>query len=351
MKVYIDLEHLKSLANNMDKEVLKLIRENFDIYYCFDEKDIKKEKRQKIQKIENWQKNLSEGRNNKSIKYNSEIPTFHSAQSPNPEYQDFLQTVFLKNCDSLPKGVLSSEIGKELYTFRNLLIEGKCVPAKFYYTRPDEGKTVAQRWDIVSKNVSPCTDIIINDRYLFAESDIDYDNNSYKLIEELSKQSVGQCINIVIITREKYYMYEKDENGNKVRKSYSISKPTIKRNIANRVEKITTVKPNVTIITQKDESERMIHDRTIFTNYKLFISGDSFKYYKSISDDKENYEFVSNGLWFGICSLFDDDHRKIAKQFIHEIQGVINELNDAVEGVSNYLYFPPRKKIKILTDS
>ena len=57
MKVYIDLEHLKSLANNMDKEVLKLIRENFDIFYCFDENDIKKEKRQKIQKIENWQKN------------------------------------------------------------------------------------------------------------------------------------------------------------------------------------------------------------------------------------------------------------------------------------------------------
>ena len=58
MKLYIDLENLKSLANNQDSEILKLIRENFDVFYTFGDGDIKKEKRQKIVKIENWQKNL-----------------------------------------------------------------------------------------------------------------------------------------------------------------------------------------------------------------------------------------------------------------------------------------------------
>ena len=62
MKLYIDLENLKSLANNQDSEIMRLIKENFDVFYTFDEQDIKKEKRQKIVKIENWQKNLSSGR-------------------------------------------------------------------------------------------------------------------------------------------------------------------------------------------------------------------------------------------------------------------------------------------------
>ena len=51
MKLYIDLENLKSLANNQDGEILKLIRENFDVFYTFGEGDIKNEKRQKIMKI------------------------------------------------------------------------------------------------------------------------------------------------------------------------------------------------------------------------------------------------------------------------------------------------------------
>ena len=48
MKLYIDLENLKSMANNQDGEILKLIRENFDVFYTFEEQEIKKEKRQKL---------------------------------------------------------------------------------------------------------------------------------------------------------------------------------------------------------------------------------------------------------------------------------------------------------------
>ena len=323
MKLYIDLENLKSLANNQDGEIMKLIRENFDVFYVFDEEEIKKEKRQKIIKIENWQKNLSSGRMGKGVGYRTILPSFSEDDKGMLCPKDELQSVFLiKNNHAIPNGLLTSKSISEIDALRNLLIENRCVPAKFYYTRPDKDKEV-QKWEIVSRNVSQCTDIIINDPYMFAQSDCEYETNSYKLIEELCKKSNGQCLNIVIVTRKKYKLYQEE---------YTINTTSIIRNLEEKTENVTGKKANVTIIAQEDDdpTRKRIHDRTIFTNYKLFISGDSFKYYK----DKKNggtgtsgkeTEFVSRGLWFGVCALYDDEHNKIAQQFLRDIQEVIDE--------------------------
>ena len=330
MKLYIDLENLKSLANNQDGEILKLIRENFDVFYTFGEEDIKKEKRQKIVKIENWLKNLSSGRMGKGVCYETDLPSFSENDNGTLHPKDELQSVFLVDNEfNIPYGLITSGNCSGIDALRNLLIENKCVPAKFYYTRPEKGRGI-QKWEIVSKNVSPCTDIIINDRYMFAQSEFEYESNSYKLIEELCKKSKGQRLNIVIVTQMRYNMYEKkkQEDGTYKDKSveYNISTRTIIRNLKEKTKDITGQEANITIIAQHNNPNKRIHDRAIFTNYKLFISGDSFKYYRDKADDSSiSTEFISRGLWFGVCSLFDDEHDKIAKRFLDDIQEIIDE--------------------------
>lgn len=349
MKLYIDLENLKSLANNQDCEIMKLIRENFDLFYTFGEEDIKKEKRQKIVKIENWQKNLSSGRMGKGVRYNAILPSFFEEDNGTLNPKDELQSLFLiKEKSIIPNGLIISRKSDGCDALRNLLIESKCVPAKFYYTRPEKGKEI-QKWEIVSKNVSPCTDIIINDLYMFAQSDTEYENNSYKLIEELCKKSIGQRLNIVIVTKMHFNMYErkkqKDGSYKMIPVPYTISTETIKRNLKRISKEVTNCEANVTIIAQRDEpTDKRIHDRTIFTNYKLYISGDSFKYYRDkVGDNPNTTEFISHGLWFGVCSLFDDDHGKIAKRFLDDIQEIIDESHTLPikpiygDGESNFL--------------
>ena len=331
MKLYIDLENLKSLANNQDGEILKLIRENFDVFYTFDGGEIKKEKRQKIVKIENWQKNLSSGRMGKGVCYETNLPSFSENDNGTLHPKDELQSVFLINNDFIiPNGLITSRNCSGIDALRNLLIENKCVPAKFYYTRPEEGKEI-QKWEIVSRNVSPCTDIIINDLYMFAQSDCEYESNSYKLIEELCKKSKGQRLNIVIVTKRCYNMYEKKKQKDGTYKDasveYQISTTSIARNLKRITSDITGYEANITIVAQQnDPRNKRIHDRAIFTNYKLFISGDSFKYYLDKTGDSSiSTEFISRGLWFGVCSLFDDEHNKIAKRFLGDIQEIIDE--------------------------
>ena len=349
MKLYIDLENLKSLANNQDGEIMKLIKENFDVLYTFDEECIKKEKRQKIVKIENWQKNLSSGRMGKGVCYETDLPSFRENDNGTLQPEDELQSVFLVNNEYIiPNGLITSRTCSGIDALRNLLIEDKCIPAKFYYTRPEKDKEI-QKWEIVSKNVSPCTDIIINDLYMFAQSDIEYESNSYKLIEKLCKKSIGQRLNIVIVTNKSFNMYEKKKQKDGSFKMtpvpYTISTETIKRNLKRIAKQVTNCEANVTIIALSNKpTDKRIHDRTIFTNYKLYISGDSFKYYKDkVGDNPNATEFISHGLWFGVCSLFDDEHNKIAKRFLDDIQEIIDEsrtlqINPILgDGESNFL--------------
>lgn len=342
MKIYIDIEHLKSLVNYIhEKEVMKLIKENFDIYYTFDESDIKREKRQKIRNIESWQKELATGRNGKSVCYNSSIP-IHESFRLNHDMEfvsnDALQSVFfIKDKELVPNGLIYCELGDELKMLRNLLIESKCIPAKFYYTRP-EGNSDIEKWNIVTNNVSPCTDIIINDPYIFAQNEVEYKANSFHLIEKLVEKSVDTCVNIVIVTKKDYF------EGNT---THVIYPKMIKDQLKESVEHITHILPNITIIAQDYKTSKLrIHDRTIFTNYKLFISGDSFHYYEEKTNNVEDtipmINFTSNGIWFGVCSLFDDEHNRIAMRFLHDIQSIVDESKMKAniifgDGVSNYL--------------
>ena len=109
----------------------------------------------------------------------------------------------------------------------------------------------------------PCTDIVLNDRYLFV--------NTYDLVEcnlrpllTVLAGKVRNRINIVVFTKSKTLL----EFG--VDKATSIIKDTL--------EKTTGMKPNVTFVTSID-NDKIPHDRFIITNYRLIRSGDSFLYF------------------------------------------------------------------------
>ena len=194
----------------------------------------------------------------------------------------------------------------------------------------------------IIKNVSPCTDIIINDLFLFAQSEIEYEANSYKLIEELCKLSVGQVVNIVIVTKLNFKMREK--KGDEWKDiSHTINTTAIRKRIKSISKDITNQEAKITIIALDDEdyAKNRIHDRTIFTNYKLYISGDSFKYY--LEKVANSTRFISHGIWFGVCSLYDDEHNKIAQRFLKDVQDVIASAKDHLiigDRESNFLNIP-----------
>lgn len=336
MRLYIDLENLKSLSSKMgDKEVEKLIREYCDIYYTFDQHDMELVKRQKIEKIKRWRSQLVEGRSGHFFYYNAEVPFIIDANDQiklndiTLRNSVLLNSVFLQDATNIKpnSGLLIAGIGEELNCLRNLLIERKCISTKIYCIRDD-----VPQWNFVDRNVSPTTDIIINDLYLFEDSEIYYEINSYNLIQKLCSKSIDFKVNIVIIT---------DDKHNCLRAN------TIIRDIKQQVYQITNIEPNVTIVINRSlkENER-IHDRTIFTNYKLFISGDSLNYYKyakkvGFSKTNKDVELSSHGMWFGVCSLFDKENRVIAEQFIDKVQLIISQAKKFEifgDKCSNYLF-------------
>ena len=109
----------------------------------------------------------------------------------------------------------------------------------------------------------PCTDIIINDRYLFA--------NTYDLVEcnlrpmlAVLAGMVKNRISLVVFTKNNSLL----EFG--VDKAKSI--------MQNTLQKVTEMKPNITFVTSND-NDKIPHDRFIITNYRLIRSGDSFLYF------------------------------------------------------------------------
>lgn len=77
--------------------------------------------------------------------------------------------------------------------------------------------------------------------------------------------------------------------------------------------------PNITFVVLPGQEQ---HDRTIFTNYKMFTSGDSFKYFK----DGANVSLCTHGEWMYISSLHDIDNHQNSKDFISDLQAVIDKV-------------------------
>lgn len=71
------------------------------------------------------------------------------------------------------------------------------------------------------------------------------------------------------------------------------------------------------------------HDRTILTNYKMYTSGDSFKYFR----DGKNVALCTHGDWLYINSLHKKGNLQNAKDYIHDLQDIIDSLKNRLDTI------------------
>ena len=321
MRVYIDLDGLDSLAKLASEESIKeLLRKHFDMYFTFPKDDILRQKKETRSRISNFLKTLSQGRVGDNF-WNHECPIKVHTDYADLNEEELSSVYILSDKADFKKvqgGLLISDKGSERDTLRNLFIEGKPISTKTYNIR-----NMTSWRDCYGVNASPCCDIIIVDPYIFSDSDYLYENNVYSLIDELSVRTKDTAINIV------FFAYTEYSGG-------EIPRQTIIRNIKERILKQLGKEPNVTIVKLPTREE---HDRMIFSNYKMFISGDSFNYFG------DKMEKRTHGRWMVALSLVDKDNYEISRDLLKDLQRIISDREitaiPAIFGdkVCNYLQF------------
>lgn len=155
-------------------------------------------------------------------------------------------------------------------------------------------------WAKLMDYQSPCSDIIICDQYIIKNESL-LDFNLYKLLLQLCYSSTQSKMNIVIFTL-------KETNG-----CQCVDCSILKNKIQQILEEKTGLKPNVAIITGSSQKLGE-HDRTIFTNYKLYNSGDSFNYFDSKGSK------ITDGRFFHVHSLVSKDNESTACLFLKDMQ-------------------------------
>ncbi len=322
MDAYIDFpnfcSYLSSMSNQDFQKCNEVLMGNFNLYFTFGKEELSRAKK-KIQKnFQIWLKTATKNRNGNHNEWEFNFP-------PRPIRKDMhdaftleqLSSIYFLDGDHVKEWadsgcILIAKKGEELKVIKSLQIANAFIPSKQFSIRS------MVDWSVFGDNSSPCTDILFVDRYVFAQSDHEYNVNSYALVEQLCKWAKNTTVNIVFFTLKSY----KDET----QPSRDIPTQTIARNLKARLKDTIGIEPNITIvfISNKDQ-----HDRTIFTNYKMYTSGDSYKYFKN----GENVSLCSNGDWMYINSLMDMDNMKNAKAFVAELQKIVDKASSGVMSI------------------
>lgn len=164
-------------------------------------------------------------------------------------------------------------------------------------------------WADLEKYVSPCTDIIITDLYLFSSPEI-YQQNIFSLLRVLGSKAKNTHVNIVIFTL-------KNNHNQLSNTDFEPDWDSIYTKIRKCSEKYSSF--NVTFVTASKQTLEE-HDRTIFTNYKYFASGDSYNYFNS------NGEKITNGRNLHAHSHADKDNEADAKKYLEDMQAIIDDI-------------------------
>lgn len=333
MNVYIDLPNLRAYAKQGGSQNFKactdMLRQNFNLYFTFKKEAILREKKQSMASIMNLMRQLTSNRGSSDeFEWGTMFPERPLKEDVyNTMSKEQLLSVYLlddPNIDTILKHgcLLFAAEGSEIKVLSNLLIDDndKLLPTKKYNQRS------MKDWSLIEKNASPCTDIIIVDQYLFAQSDLLYEYNAYKIIENLARWNNGRPLNIVIFTFSRY----KDNSS-----WISVPFPTIERQLKAKLKEQTGGDHNITFVILPESRE---HDRYIITNYKMFDSGDSFKYFNAKGEN------ISNGRWFHVNTHGDKENRELSLAAITDLQAIINEVKSGLNSIigdkkSNFLTF------------
>lgn len=334
MNLYIDKNNFVELGKSVksDKEMQRMIKENCKIILGFPESDINKMKKKEKETTDALMKILTSGMSkgkflfpneNEVDRVFTELTTEKVAKMGLEERIETLSSVFLVDysgkTNDFSGNLLISKGIKPFQCLRNLYIDERYIPCKLYKT-----KDWTTSWDIYKGNSSPCTDIVILDKYIFSkETDtIDDKNKMYEnicgLIYSLHSSWENSVFipNVIIFTGTPH-----DDDPKKI-----LFKPDqLIEELKGYFKKQYSKDIKVTLVTKNFE-----HDRTILTNYKLIDNGDSFTFVTR--DNDKRY-----GRWGHIHSLVDDNNRELFYEFLKELQAQLDKGMDVYGDKQSYL--------------
>lgn len=329
MDLYIDKENLKSFIHSRSEDdfddCLRMIRRQLHVIYNMDKSVFRDDP-----EMTQWLLRMGEGRgaseetdtfNNdlfplRPIKSNSYIEWGRKELSAVYLIDD-LNTIKLKN-----KGcVLLGDIGEEL----RVLLKLFCGRDYDYHHLYDLQKNFNSWEQLVDENqMLPCTDIIINDRYLFNDDFMLVEYNLCRMLKAIVN-NVKNKVNVVVYTQ------------NDSIRNFGLDKAT--SIIKSAIEKTTSMKPNITYVTSGAKPTKIPHDRFVITNYRLIRSGDSFIYFNTKG------EKITKGGSLDIDSLAKYETYVFVNSLLESLQSIYNDLyrlnKDLIIGsrVSNFIKF------------
>ena len=338
MTVYIDKQNLVSYVHSKGdvrfEDCNTMLKKCCDIKFTFSKDAVEKLDdiidKEASTKIKLWMATMVEGFKGRIMWGVDFPPRPLKTNMCNDFPQEDLSAIYLLDDEKCARvketgRLLIAEPGNELDALEHLIIGDDNL-----YTRILNPKDL-ENWDGIEQYLSPCTDIIIADPYLMSDHDL-YDNNLYALVVKLASKS--KCkLNYIFITNKCILTRERIE--------ISPDWETIKSTIKDKVEQITGYCPNVTFVLKQN----IEHDRTIFTNYKQYISGDTFNYFDSC------WKVVTRGRYLNIHSIASKDCWDSCCSFLDDMQAVniqLEELNpDQIIGDKKGLYLKFTKPVQL----
>ena len=321
MDIYFDFEnaieiHKKKTSSEVIHDGIKAIKKHCTINFNFSKQDAFDDQTMQFV-IKGFTEGL--GPNNK-INFCDEIIPDRPVKSNFHQAVPNKQSLFFINGEihngQQAGSLIICNLGEEEELFRKLM---------FFHNEYKLSKDLSigsaefDCWEKLNSFVHPFTDLIIFDKYLFNNDELTIESNYEKLLQQLH---AGKNIktNIIIVT-----------HPDNIHPTYDIISKT-----KEVVETLIGKKPNVTLLKYRTKPE---HDRTIFTNYTRFKSGDSFNYFNNRN------EKISAGRELDLKCLIDSEYFSLAAKLISDLQLVVDDLqrinSDGIQGdkKSNFLKF------------
>lgn len=326
MDLYIDKENLRSFIKAKDRDeypdCLRMMKRQLHLVYNIDKTSLKNDP-----ELMQWVMKASEGRGDSEEKDTFRHEIFPVRPIKPDTYKNWdreqLSSVYLIDasvCYELKSCVLIEGIGEEIPTLMKLF----CGMDYDFHHLYDLQKNFNSWEQLTGDNqILPCTDIILNDRYIFKNQQQLVEHNLGSMLRVLVKD-VRNCVNIVVFTLNKYISSFGFENAKKI--------------INDVVKDTTGVKPKITFVTS-NYNDKISHDRFIITNYRLIRSGDSFIYFNTQG------EKITNGGSLDIDSLANNETYTFVGSLLEKLQNSIDEIyklnKDMIIGdkVSNFVRF------------
>ena len=298
MRIYFGIHNIISFIHSIKdnrqlfEDCLRMIKDNLSIRWCFEKEEIERLSKDDRDDFYSWLRMMD------SL---SETPRWGDSV-PNPiNLSDWNLLTAIYCIDNVPqnKGLIVAHLGQELDAISSLLFDGNQFTINVFHD--------ISKWDDLKDYSSPCTDIIIADPFVFSSPDL-YDTNIYSILRELCIKTDGR-INIVFFTLREDPQSHMAPDWDKIYEGIR----------SKCVKSKKTPKPNVTFV---NASKKVLdeHDRTIFTNYKLYASGDSYNYFDTSSNR------ITKGRYLYINSGASKRNEQSAKKFIDDMQNIVNEI-------------------------